>query len=62
MSVMEHRGAPPTSPLARIGRAMVHALDWLDGKDNPYSPVVCISTLLLVGLMVKLGPALHALH
>jgi len=41
---------------------MVHALDWLDGKDNPYSPVVCISTLLLVGLMVKLGPALHALH
>jgi hypothetical protein len=62
MSVMEHRSARPSGPLARIGRAMVHALDWLDGTNNPYSPAVCVSTLLLVGLMVKLGPALHALY
>jgi len=60
MSVMVHHSARPSSALARIGRAIVRALDWLDGKNNPYSPAVCVSMLLLVGLLVKLGPALHA--
>ena len=60
MSGKVDRSARPSGALARIGRAMLHALDWLDGKDNPYSPAVCVSTLLLVGLLVKLGPALHA--
>jgi len=62
MSVTDHPSARPANALARIGRAVVRALDWLDGENNPYSPAVCISTLLLVGLMVKLGPALHALY
>jgi hypothetical protein len=36
-------------------------LSWLDGgKNDPYSPLVCISTLLLAGLLVKIGPGLHA--
>jgi hypothetical protein len=29
--------------------------------DNPYSPVVSVSLLLLVGLLVKSSPAIHAL-
>ncbi len=62
MSVMEDRCARPNSAFARIGRAMMKALDWLDGENNPYSPAVCVSTLLLVGLLVKLGPALHILY
>jgi hypothetical protein len=36
-------------------------LNWLDGKNNPYSPAVCVSALLLVGFIVKLAPALHVL-
>ena len=61
MSVVEHR-TRQTGALARVGRAMGRALDWLDGKNNPYSPAVCVSTLLLVGLVVKLAPALHAFY
>ena len=62
MSVIGNRSARPASALARIGRAMGQASDWLDGKNNPYSPAVCVSTLLLVGLVVKLAPALHAFY
>ena len=29
--------------------------------DNPYSPALSVSLLLLVGLLVKSGPAIHAL-
>lgn len=45
----------------RMWQAAKAALNWLDGKpDEPYSPMVCVSTLLLVGLFVKFSPALHA--
>jgi hypothetical protein len=64
MSVAEHRTvARPPSPAARprIQQAVAQALNWLDGRDkNPYSPLVCVSALLLVGLVIKLGPGLHA--
>ena len=29
-------------------------------KGNPYSAVMCISLLLIVGLIVKIGPGVHA--
>jgi hypothetical protein len=36
-------------------------LSWLDGsKNDPYSPLVCISMLLLAGLLVKIAPAFQA--
>ncbi len=64
MSVAEHHTvARPRSAAAnpRIRHAVARALNWLDGSDkNPYSPTVCVSALLLVGLIVKLGPGLHA--
>jgi hypothetical protein len=31
-----------------------------DTESNPYSPALCIALLLIVGLFVKLGPAVHA--
>ena len=30
-----------------------------DAERNPYSPVFCISLLLIVGLIIKIGPAVH---
>ena len=30
-----------------------------DAESNPYSPVLCISLLLIVGLIIKIGPAVH---
>jgi hypothetical protein len=29
-------------------------------ESNPYSPALCISLLLIVGLFLKIGPAIHA--
>jgi len=29
--------------------------------DNPYSAVLCVALLLLGGLLIKGGPAIHAL-
>jgi hypothetical protein len=32
-----------------------------DAERNPYSPVLCISLLLIVGLIIKIGPVVHLL-
>ena len=46
---------------ARIWQAARTTLDWLDGRmGEPYSPMVCVSSILLIGFIVKFGPALHA--
>jgi hypothetical protein len=45
----------------RIWRAFARALPWRQGSEqNPYSPALCIAMLLTVGLIVKIGPAIHA--
>jgi hypothetical protein len=50
-------GAETTS---RIWRRLEWALSWRDGaQDNPYSPVVCISLLVIVGIIIKIGPVIH---
>jgi hypothetical protein len=47
--------------IARIWGPARTALDWLDGRmGGPYSPMVCVSTILLIGFIMKLSPALHA--
>jgi hypothetical protein len=43
----------------RIRQVVAQGLYWLDSKNNVYSPAICVSALLLVGLIVKLAPALH---
>ena len=30
-----------------------------DAESNPYSPVLCISLLLIVGLILKFWPTVH---
>ena len=30
-----------------------------DAERNPYSPVFCISLLLIVGLIIKIGPVVQ---
>ena len=57
---METFDDPAVRPRARVWRAAARALNWLDGKSNPYSPALCVSMILFVGLIVKLGPGLHA--
>jgi hypothetical protein len=62
-AVLDRTAARPRIPRAkpRIWQAVARALSWLDGsKNDPYSPLVCISMLLLAGLLVKIGPGLHA--
>jgi hypothetical protein len=47
----------PTSAKARIG----HQPSQRGGiGSNPYSPVLCVSLLLLIGLIAKISPAMHA--
>ena len=64
MRAIENR--PAASPgmarvTVRIWQAGKTALDWLDGRmGEPYSPMVCVSSILLIGFIVKFGPALHA--
>jgi hypothetical protein len=31
-----------------------------DSERNPYSPLSCFLLLLIAGLIIKIGPALHA--
>ena len=64
MRAIENRPAARpgmTRATVQIWRAGKTALDWLDGRmGEPYSPMVCVSTILLVGLLVKFSPVLHA--
>jgi hypothetical protein len=47
-------GAETKSPIwQKFGRALSR------DENNPYSPVLCISLLLIVGLIIKIGPAIH---
>jgi hypothetical protein len=49
------------SATQRVWQAAKATSNWLDGRsDEPYSPLVCVSTLLLVGFIVKFSPALHS--
>jgi hypothetical protein len=51
--------ARPSTARVAFWQALAQALNWLDGKNNPYSPAMCVLALLLVGFFVKLAPALH---
>jgi hypothetical protein len=63
MSVVE------SDMVARPGRARAKPRTWQGfvrslrrlGGSEAYSPVLCISTLLIVGLIVKTAPAIQAL-
>jgi hypothetical protein len=63
MSVMEiDTAARPTvaeaEPPSR--RVFVRALSWRDRSEgNAYSPALCFSVLLALGLIIKIGPAIH---
>jgi hypothetical protein len=47
-------GAETKPPIwHKFGRALSQ------DQINPYSPVLCISLLLIVGLIIKIGPAVH---
>jgi hypothetical protein len=47
-------GAETKSPIwHKFGRALSQ------DENNPFSPVLCISLLLIVGLAIKFGPAIH---
>jgi hypothetical protein len=37
----------------RIRRRLKGARDWLDGGDNPYSALLSLSLLLVVGVVAK---------
>ena len=43
----------------RNRRESAHPLSWRDGSENnPYSPVLCISLLLIIALIITIGPAI----
>jgi hypothetical protein len=44
----------------RMWHRRTRALNRRD-DDNPYSPTLCILLLLLTGLVIKFGPAIHHL-
>jgi hypothetical protein len=61
--VARHTAACPAGAktTARIWRKLAQAVSWLNGsKSDPYSPLLCISLLLAVGVIVKISPAIHA--
>jgi hypothetical protein len=64
MSVLEsHTAARPTiaEMKPQIGREFAHQAVRRDSSgSNPYSPVACFSLLLIVGLFITIGPAIHA--
>jgi hypothetical protein len=54
--------ARPTGagPRPRIWNGFAHAPSRRRPGRQPYSPALCISLLLMVGLVIKIGPAVHA--
>jgi hypothetical protein len=62
MSVCERAGAASenTEPPPRIWQKLTRSLSSQD-ENNPYSPVMCMITLLIAGLVVTMGPAIHQL-
>ena len=45
---------PPNS-WWRIRRCLVYVRDWPENSDGPYSLMLCLSLLLALGLIVKIG-------
>jgi hypothetical protein len=39
----------------RIRRCLVYVRDWPENGNGPYSLMLCLSLLLAVGLMIKIG-------
>jgi hypothetical protein len=39
----------------RIRRCLVYVRDWPENGDSPYSLMRCLSLLLAVGLLIKIG-------
>jgi len=51
----------PTNAKPRIGQEFADQTSQRDGTgNNPYSPVLCVALLLLIGLIAKISPAIHA--
>ena len=51
----------PNSAKPRIGQEFADQPSQRDGTgNNPYSPVLCVALLLLIGLIAKISPAIHA--
>jgi hypothetical protein len=47
---------------SRIWQRLERELNWRDdAEDELYSPVACISVLVIVGLIVEIGPAIHGI-
>ncbi len=42
----------PVSASPRVGRHLEGVRDWPTNGDNPYSPVLCLSLLLAIGLII----------
>jgi hypothetical protein len=62
MSTVEHRTAAAWHRIAATPRPwqrFARALRRFD-EDERYSPVICVATLLIVGVIVKLIPAIQA--
>jgi hypothetical protein len=60
MSVIGHDAAPrPRGTKLRVWRRVARALRRLDRTER-YSPILCVTTLLIVGLLVKSAPIIHA--
>ena len=62
MSLLEtDTGARPTAAETKPQPEFAHHPSGRVGDDsNPYSPVSCILLLLIAGLIIRFGPAIHA--
>jgi hypothetical protein len=60
MSALDRVDAAPANAEANQRSLRKLARAWRD-DNNPYSPVMCVLMLLIAGLVVKLGPAIHEL-
>jgi hypothetical protein len=45
----------PVSAWRRVGRSLEHVQNWPDSENSPYSPLLCLSLLLAIGLIVVIG-------
>lgn len=65
MSVLDRAAAARPAgaePKSRIWQRLERALSWRDAaEDDLYSPVTCISVLVIVGLIIEIGPAIHGI-
>ena len=45
----------PHNALSRIRGRLAYVRDWPENSDGPYSLMLCLSLLLALGLIVKIG-------